>query len=137
MSFWIFKLSKVFKNEFIFLSCSMSFLVNSFSYCKISLRVDNSLRIFTKTSIILMLIFYALLLLSTFASCKTPCSVKTKGKYLLPPQLEVTICDLKFLNSSPFNSNIKCNGKISIFRFTACEALLFQLHKARQDQDQA
>jgi len=31
---------------------------------------------------------------------ETPCSVKAIGKYLGPPQLEVTICDLKSSNSA-------------------------------------
>jgi hypothetical protein len=32
-------------------------------------------------------------------SIATSCSVKSKDLYLLPPKLEVTICDLKFANS--------------------------------------
>jgi len=43
-----------------------------------------------------MLIILALLLRKTLASCKTPCSVNAKGRYRWPPQLEITICDLKF-----------------------------------------
>jgi hypothetical protein len=48
----------------------------------------------------------ARLLLRTEDNIATPCSEKAIGKYLAPPQLEVTICDLKLLNSSLVSSNI-------------------------------
>ena len=38
-------------------------------------------------------------LFSTLESIATPCSVNAKGEYLRPPQLEVTICDLKSATS--------------------------------------
>ena len=57
----------------------------------------------------------------TLDSIETPCSVKTKGRYLLPPFpiFEVAICDLKEIHSSCVNWNIKSDGNRSIFRFTA------------------
>jgi len=51
-------------------------------------------------------------LLKTLESIATPCSVKTIGRYLTPPQLEVTNCDLKLANSSWVNSNIKSSGNL-------------------------
>jgi len=62
----------------------------------------------------------ALSLRSTLESIAIPCSVNAIGRYLLPPQLEVTICDLKLLNSCRVSSNIKSSGKRSVFLRTAC-----------------
>ena len=59
-------------------------------------------------------------LLRTLDNIATPCSVKAIGIYRRPPQLEVTICDLKFSNSFLLSSNIKSVGKRPIFRRTAC-----------------
>ena len=87
-------------------SCSSNFATIFSILFRISLWVVSISRIFINTSSILTLIFLALLHLSTFASCKTPSSVKTKGRYRCPPQLEVTICDLKGENSSTFCKNI-------------------------------
>jgi hypothetical protein len=42
----------------------------------------------------------ARLLRSTLDNIATPCSVKAYGLVLRPPQLAVTICDLKSVNSS-------------------------------------
>ena len=39
----------------------------------------------------------ACILLNTLDSIATPCSVNAKGMYRKPPQLEVTICDLKLI----------------------------------------
>lgn len=51
----------------------------------------------------------------------TPCSVKAKGMYRVPPLLfEVTNCDLKLSNSSGVSSNMKSEGKRLRFRLTAC-----------------
>lgn len=36
-----------------------------------------------------------------------------------PPQLEITICDFKFLNTLSINWNIKSSGNLSILRLTA------------------
>jgi len=117
--FGFFELFKVFKNNHDLIIMIHIFFSISSNFKSISLWVLNISLIFKKTSIIRMLIFLALGLLCTCASCKIPCSVKTKGKYLWPPQLEVTICDLKFLNSFSDSSNIKCSGKISALRLTA------------------
>lgn len=46
-------------------------------------------------------------LFSTLESMATPCSVKVKGSFLLPPQLDITICDFKFENSDRETTNIK------------------------------
>jgi hypothetical protein len=40
------------------------------------------------------------LLRKTLASIVTPCSVNAKGSFLCPPQLDVTICEIKFSNSN-------------------------------------
>jgi len=53
---------------------------------------------------------------STEASIDTPCSVKAKGIYLVPPLFEVAIFDLKLPYSSLLNSNIK-SGRIRLSRF--------------------
>jgi len=60
-------------------------------------------------------------LLRTLANFKTPCSVKTMGKYLVPPLpfLEVTNCDLKAVYSSLVNSNRKSTGNLLLLRLTA------------------
>ncbi len=62
---------------------------------------------------ILMLTAIACLLFSTLDNMATPCSVNAIGKYLSPPQLEVTICDLKLRNSFLFNLNMKSFGNLS------------------------
>jgi hypothetical protein len=65
---------------------------------------------------------------STLESIATPCSVKARGRYRLPPQLEVTNCDLKleaphwslkFSNSSGVSWNMKSSGNLSMLRLTA------------------
>ena len=48
-------------------------------------------------------------------SIAMPCSVKTNGSYRRPPQLETTICDLKFSVSSFASWNMKSSGKRSGF----------------------
>ncbi len=50
-----------------------------------------------------MLTFIARSEFNTLDSIKTPCSVKTRGSFLRPPQLDVANCDIKFLNSSSDN----------------------------------
>ena len=79
------------------------------------------LRISTNVSIILILTCIAISLLSTAESIAIPCSVKTYGRYLLPPlpSFEVTNCDLKESYSSFFSWNLKFSGNLSIFLFTA------------------
>ena len=52
----------------------------------------------------------AVSLLSTLDNIATPCSVKAEGDFLVPPQLDVTFCDIKFLNSFSDNWNIKSLG---------------------------
>ena len=42
----------------------------------------------------------ALELFNTLESIDTPNSVKAYGVFLVPPQLDVTDCDIKFVNSS-------------------------------------
>ena len=71
--------------------------------------------------IISMFILIAFWLFKTLDNIKTPCSVKTYGKYRLPPLLsfEVPNWYLKELNSSSVNWNIKKPGNRSIFLFTA------------------
>ena len=61
----------------------------------------------------------ARLLLRTLESIATPCSVKARGEYRRPPQLEVPKWNLKFSNSSTSNLNIKSSGKRFILRLTA------------------
>jgi hypothetical protein len=48
--------------------------------------------------------------------------VNAMGLYLNPIRslLEVTNCDLQFLNSSPLNSNMKSSGNLLLFLRTAC-----------------
>jgi len=62
----------------------------------------------------------ALLLFRMEASIIAPCSVKTAGRYLVPPhlKLEVANCDLKFRNSFRSRTNIKSEGNRSIFLLT-------------------
>lgn len=57
-----------------------------------------------KYSNIWMFTKIALSLLSTLESIATPCSVKTKGGFLIPifSLLDITICDFQFSNSSEF-----------------------------------
>jgi hypothetical protein len=52
---------------------------------------------FRKARMIAMFTWMAFSLLRTLESIATPCSVKARGAYRLPPHpnLEVTICDLK------------------------------------------
>lgn len=52
-------------------------------------------------------------------SMATPCSVKAKGIFLIPPQLDVTICDFKFSNSALFSWNMKSSGNRLVFLLTA------------------
>src|SRR3989442_1690377 len=61
-------------------------------------------------------------LFSTLANITAPCSVKTKGAYLMFwPRFKVAICDLE-ANTSPASAreswNMKCSGKRSRLRFT-------------------
>ena len=62
----------------------------------------------------------ARLLLRIDDNMATPCSVNAMDEYRIPPHLEVTISDLKFVNFSIANTNIKSSGNRSIFLFTAC-----------------
>jgi len=78
-----------------------------------------------------MFTFIACLLLKTLESIATPCSVKTIGRYLTPPQLEVTNCDLKLANSSLVNSNIKSSGNLSMFLLPVVSKPWYQLHKVQ------
>ena len=59
-------------------------------------------------------------LFNTLESIAIPCSVKAKGIYRKPPLFEVTICDLKLLNSISVNSNIKSSGNLFTLRLTDC-----------------
>src|SRR5688572_1142696 len=61
----------------------------------------------------------AISLFKTEESMAIPCSVKAKGIFRTPPQLEVTICDFKFSISFLVNWNIKSAGNLSGFLFTA------------------
>lgn len=51
------------------------------------------------TLMILMLTAIAVSLFKMLESIATPCSVKALGSFLVPPQLDVTFCDIKSLNS--------------------------------------
>ena len=57
---------------------------------------------FTNARMINTLIRLACSEFRTFAACSTTCSMKTKGRVLLPPQFEfdVAICDFKISSSS-------------------------------------
>ena len=67
-------------------------------------------------------------LFSTDESIATPCSVKAKGIYRVPPLLfEDAICDLKLSNSSFVNSNMKSLGKRLRFLLTASFSRLVSL----------
>jgi len=59
----------------------------------------------------------------------TPCSVNAIRAYRMPPQLEVTICNLKLCSPFLAISNIKSSWKRFKFLRTACLKLWFQLHK--------
>ena len=73
----------------------------------------------TKARMISMLMRTARWLRSRLESIATPCSVKTLGGVRRPPQLEVTICDLKMPTSCRDKTNIKSFGNRSRFLFTA------------------
>jgi len=47
-----------------------------------------------------MFILIAKSLFNTLDNINTPCSVKAKGAFLRPPQLDVAICDFKLVNSA-------------------------------------
>ena len=50
-----------------------------------------------------MLTWTARSLFKSLDNMATPCSVNAIGLYLMPPQLEITICDLKLSNSARDN----------------------------------
>ncbi len=106
----------------LFLSVFRLLLFTSFSNLasctKISLCVSANALIFVNTLIILISTSIAILLFKTLDNIATTCSVKAKGIYLVPPQLEVPNWLLKFSNSLDVSSNIKSLGNLSILRFT-------------------
>jgi hypothetical protein len=51
-------------------------------------------------------------LFKTAGQNATPCSVNAIGLYLMPPQLEVTNCDFKFLNSPALYLNMEASSKL-------------------------
>ena len=73
----------------------------------------------TKALIIAIFAWTATLLCNRPDNIATPCSVKARGIFLRPPQLDITICDFKFLKSSFSSLNIKSSGNLSRFRCTA------------------
>jgi hypothetical protein len=77
-----------------------SWLRSSFSTrAAMSLLAAISSRIRTKARMIAMLIWIARSLRRTAESMATPCSVNTEGGFLLPPQLEITVRDFKWITS--------------------------------------
>ena len=62
----------------------------------------------------------ARLLRRTLDSMAIPCSVTAIGEYRVPPQLEVTVCDLKPANLSLDSAIKKSWGNRSMLRCTAC-----------------
>ncbi len=60
----------------------------------------------------------AISLLRTAESWATPCSLKAKGIYRMPPLFEVLKLHLKLSNSSFVSSNIKSEGKRRILFLT-------------------
>ena len=100
-------------------SCSPTLSSSSSSLRSISIRDERMLLSFTKARTMNKLISIALSDRSTFAAMRAPCSVNTVGGYRLPPQLEVTDCDLKLENSSAVRRNEKSSGKRLRLRRTA------------------
>ncbi len=71
-------------------------------------------RISTKASMMRTLTSTAVSLRNTAESIDTPCSVKTRGGFRLPPQLpdlEITDCDFKISDSSFVSLKQKRSGK--------------------------
>ena len=59
---------------------------------------------------------------NTDANMIMPCSVKAYGRYRLPPQLEVTICDLKFEGFSMlFRGAFRTSKSSSALEVTICD----------------
>jgi hypothetical protein len=57
---------------------------------------------------------------NTLDNIATPCSVNAYGSVRRPPhELEITVCDLKFVNSRALTRNMKSAGKRARFLFTA------------------
>ena len=75
--------------------------------------------IWTNARIIAMFARIAISLCKRPDSIATPCSVNARGSFLLPPQLDVTICDFKLLNSLASRRNMKSEGNRSRFLCTA------------------
>jgi len=61
----------------------------------------------------------ARMLRSTLDSIATPCSVNARGRFRVPPQLDLPKWNIKFSNSAAVNWNMKSFGKRSRFRVTA------------------
>jgi|GEM_PF-6027636 len=81
------------------LNCASYFFSRSSSFLARSLCVVRSSLSLTNARMISMLTWAARLLLSTPDSIATPCSVKTLGSFLVPPQLDVPKWNFKFSNS--------------------------------------
>jgi len=95
-----------------FFSSASSFRDNCALEASISLNLTN-------VRIISIFTFTARLLRSTLESMATPCSVNTRGAFLVPPQLDVPNWNIKLSNSSPVRWNIKSLGKRTRFLLTA------------------
>lgn len=76
-------------------NCSSIAAILSFN----SLYVNENCLKVTKALIIEIFTSIAFSLFRTLDSIAIPCSVNAKGIYRTPPLFEVTICDLKLLNS--------------------------------------
>ena len=100
-------------------SCFPTFVSSWSSRIESSLSRSSTSRSFTNALIIAIFIWMAHSLLRTLDNIATPCSVKTYGKCLLPPQLEVTNCDLKLVNSLFVMRNAKSSGNLFLFLLTA------------------
>src|SRR5581483_355894 len=102
-------------------SWSWTVSANRWSWATNSPGVASSRRMRTNARMISMFTRTAVGDRSTLESIATPCSVNTRGNFRLPPypELEVTNCDFKFLNSCSVSRNAKSSGNRSRFRLTA------------------
>ena len=103
--------AKVLNMNWIWWSCSSIFFFKSACSAKTS---HNR----TKARMIWIFTWTALLLCKTPESMATPSWVNAKGKYRLPPHLEVPKWNLKFSNSSFVSWNIKSSGNQLLLRLT-------------------